>query len=93
MHIDESKDVFILSYWILALIIFFVLPHSQVIDNLLNRANSWVDSEIRLMIAPIQIIPGHRCPIVANYHSIWVDHGYHFEYYPLSELSCRVGVS
>ena len=93
MHINESKNVFILSLWNLALAIFLVLTKCQVINNLLDCAYSWVNSEVRLVIAPIEIISGHGCSIVANNHSIWIDHGDHFEYNPLSELPCSVGVS
>ena len=59
MHINKREDIFILSYRYLGLIILFIRPSNQVIDDLFNGTSSWMDAEIGLVISSIEVITRH----------------------------------
>ena len=43
-------------------------------------------SEVWLVVAPVQVVSRHRCPVVTNYDSVGVYHRNHFEDDALPQL-------
>ena len=53
MHVDKGENIFVLGVRCLALVFLLIHALDQVVNDLLDGANSWMDAEIRFVVASI----------------------------------------
>ena len=86
MHVNECQDVFVLSERHVLFVVVLFGAVGKLVNNLLDSAHSRVNAEVRLVVATVEVVARHRCPVVPNYDTIRVDHRDDFEDHALAEL-------
>ena len=66
----------------------FAVSTCYVLCHALDVPHGRVQTVVRLIEFPIQVVSAHRCAIVADHNAVGVQHRHYFEHDTLAQLLC-----